>query len=106
STSPVIPATVAEASTLTTEDQTALKALGIAIAVPAEVPTGYTVSQVKLEPCPAGSPRSPEGTCRFGPQYGIVYRNATRIVVLPLNRLAAVLGDRDRSIVYPLGLAY
>lgn len=66
-----------EASTLTTKDQTALKALGIAIAVPTDLPTGYRVSQVKLEPCPADSPRSPEGTCRFGPQYGIVYRNAT-----------------------------
>jgi hypothetical protein len=69
--------TVAEASTLTIEDQTALKALGIAIAVPIDVPPDYTVSQVKLEPCPADSPRSTEGTCRFGPGYGIVYRNAT-----------------------------
>lgn len=67
-----------EASTLTTEEQTALKALGIAIAVPAEIPAGYRVSQVKLEPCPADSPRSPKGTCRFGPEYGIVYRNAAR----------------------------
>jgi hypothetical protein len=68
---------VAEASMLTIEDQTALKALGIAIVVPTDVPPGYTVSQVKLEPCPADSPRSAEGVCRFGPGYGIVYRNAT-----------------------------
>jgi hypothetical protein len=70
--------TGAAASTLTIEDQTALKALGIAIAVPTDVPPGYTVSQVKLDPCPADSPRSAEGVCRFGPDYGIVYRNATQ----------------------------
>jgi hypothetical protein len=67
----------AQASTLTLEDQTALQALGIAIVVPADVPPGYTVSQVKLDPCPADSPRSAGGVCRFGPGYGIVYRNAT-----------------------------
>jgi hypothetical protein len=66
-----------EASTLTIEDQTALKSLGIAIVVPTDVPPGYTVSQVKLDPCPADSLRSAEGICRFGPGYGIVYRNAT-----------------------------
>lgn len=70
--------TVAEASMLTTKDQTALKALGIAVAVPTDIPTGYAVSQVELEPCPADSPRSAEGTCRFGPQYGIVFRNAAK----------------------------
>ncbi|MBD1842634.1 hypothetical protein H6F89_04255 [Cyanobacteria bacterium FACHB-63] len=70
------PATAADAPTLSTQDQTKLRALGIKIAVPTYVPTGYTVRKVEVEPCPAGSPRSPKGTCRFGPTYRIAYRNA------------------------------
>ncbi|MBW4528731.1 MAG: hypothetical protein KME18_26800 [Phormidium tanganyikae FI6-MK23] len=70
------PATAAEALTLSTKDQTALKALGIKIAVPTYVPTGYAVKKVEVEPCSAGSPRSSKGTCRFGPRYSISYRNA------------------------------
>jgi hypothetical protein len=70
--------TTSDALMLTAKDQTTLKGLGIAIAVPTAVPTGYTVSKVETEPCPAESPRSAEGTCRFGPQYNIVYRNAEK----------------------------
>jgi hypothetical protein len=73
------PATAAQAPTLSTQDQTKLKALGIKIAVPTYVPPGYTVRKVEVTPCPAGSPRSPKGTCRsggFGPKYSIAYRNA------------------------------
>lgn len=84
--------TAAEASTLMTQDQTALKALGIAIAVPTDVLTGYTVSQVKLEPCPADSPRSPKGTCRFGPGYGIVYRNAEKDSCFAIEAVGGGLG--------------
>lgn len=69
-------ATAAEAPTLSTQDRTTLKALGIKIAVPTYVPTGYTVRKVEVEPCPEGSPLSPKGTCRFGPTYSIAYRNA------------------------------
>lgn len=69
-------ATAAEAPTLSTQNQTALKALGIAIAVPTYVPTGYAVRKVEVEPCPTGSSRSPKGTCRMGPGYSIAYRNA------------------------------
>jgi hypothetical protein len=47
------PATAADAPTLSTQDQAALKALGIKIAVPTYVPPGYTVRKVKVEPCPA-----------------------------------------------------
>lgn len=64
------PATSAEAPTLSTKDQIALKALGIKIAVPTYVPTGYTVKKVEVEPCPKGS------SCRSGPKYSIAYRNA------------------------------
>ncbi len=69
-------ATAAEAPTLSPQDQTALKALGIVIAVPTYVPTGYAVKKVEVEPCPAGSERSLKGTCGFGPSYSIAYRNA------------------------------
>ena len=69
-------ATAAEAPPLSAQDQTALKALGIAIAVPTYVPTGYAVRKVEVEPCPEGSERSPKGTCRMGPGYSIAYRNA------------------------------
>ncbi|MBW4445203.1 MAG: hypothetical protein KME10_29310 [Plectolyngbya sp. WJT66-NPBG17] len=62
--------------TLTPKQQASLKSLGIAIAVPSFIPAGYTVSKVEVKPCPANAPRSDKGTCRFGPQYGIVYRNA------------------------------
>lgn len=68
--------TAAEAPPLSTQDQAALKALGIAIAVPTYVPTGYAVKKVEVEPCPEGSERSPKGTCWFGPTYSIAYRNA------------------------------
>ncbi|MBD1845948.1 hypothetical protein H6F89_21550 [Cyanobacteria bacterium FACHB-63] len=61
---------------LSSSQQARLKALGIAIAIPASVPAGYTVSKVDVKPCPANAPRSDKGVCRFGPQYGIVYRNA------------------------------
>lgn len=53
---------------LTPQQQASLKSLKIAIAVPSSVPAGYTVSKVDVKPC--------EGRCRFGPDYGIVYRHA------------------------------
>ncbi len=82
----------AEAPAITTEDQTALKALGIAIAVPANVPAGYTVSQVELEPCAEGSPLSPKGTCRMGPKYAIVYRNAEKDSCFAIESVGGGLG--------------
>ncbi|MEP0919661.1 hypothetical protein NC981_22795 [Leptolyngbya sp. DQ-M1] len=65
-----------QSGSLTPKQQASLKSLGIAIAVPSFIPAGYTVSKVEVKPCPANAPRSDKGTCRFGPQYGIVYRNA------------------------------
>lgn len=88
----VCSATAAATPTLTPKDQAALKALGIAIAVPANVPSGYTVSQVKLEPCAAGSSRSPKGVCRFGPQYGIFYRNAAKDSCFAIQSVGGGLG--------------
>jgi hypothetical protein len=58
----------AQTETLTPQQQASLKSLRIAIAVPSSVPADYTVSKVDVKPC--------EGKCRFGPDYGIVYRNA------------------------------
>ncbi|WNZ45787.1 hypothetical protein Q2T42_28765 [Leptolyngbya boryana CZ1] len=61
---------------LSPSQQASLKSLGIEIAVPSAIPAGYTVIKVDTEPCPENASRSEKGTCRFGPQYGIVYRNA------------------------------
>lgn len=66
----------AQAAALTTQQKAKLKSLGIKVAVPAYVPAGFRVDKVQVEPCPAGVPRSSKGTCRFGPNYGIVYRHA------------------------------
>ena len=66
----------APTANLTASQTTALKSLGIAIVIPSSVPPGYTISKVATKPCPANRPRSEKGTCRFGPEYGIVYRDA------------------------------
>jgi hypothetical protein len=72
----VVDAVTAQTGSLNLQQQASLKSLGIAIAVPGFVPAGYTVSKVDIKPCPANTPRSGKGSCRFGPNYGIVYRNA------------------------------
>jgi hypothetical protein len=63
-----------QAGGLSPSQQATLKSLRISIAVPT-VPAGYTVSKVDVKPCPANAPQSEKGVCRFGPQYGIVYRD-------------------------------
>lgn len=68
--------TAAQTGNLSTQQQASLKALGIAIAVPSSAPAGYTVSKVDVKPCPSKAPREGKGVCRFGPNYGIIYRNA------------------------------
>lgn len=72
-----VPLTIAapHPSQLTLHQQAKLKSLGIKIAVPSYVPAGFSVAKVEVEPCPADFPRSKTGTCRFGPAYGIIYRN-------------------------------
>jgi hypothetical protein len=67
--------TTAQSANLSVQQQASLKSLGIAIAVPNYIPAGYAVSKVTVEPCPTNAPRTNQGTCRFGPNYGIVYRN-------------------------------
>jgi len=60
---------------LTSAQESSLLSLGIKIAVPSYIPTGFVVSEVKVEPCPSEAKRTAQNTCRFGPQYGIIYRN-------------------------------
>ena len=50
--------------------------LGIKVALPAAPPAGFHVEKVSVTPCPSGAARSASGTCRFGPSYVVVYRNA------------------------------
>jgi hypothetical protein len=69
-------ATATPTANLTVQQQKTLTSLGIAIAIPSFVPTGYTISKIETKPCLANAPRHAKGTCRFGPSYGIVYRHA------------------------------
>lgn len=65
----------AQKSDLTPSHISSLLSLGIKIAIPSYVPPGFTVTEVKIEPCPPEAPRTTNNTCRFGPQYGIIYQN-------------------------------
>jgi hypothetical protein len=55
-----------------------LQALGIPIAVPNYLPSGYRFLSVVTEPCRPDSNVNANGVCRFGPSYSIVYINANR----------------------------
>ena len=65
----------APAWSLTTSQRQQLKSLDIPIAVPVPIPAGFQVHNVAVEPCPVGARRSPQKTCRFGPNYEITYRS-------------------------------
>lgn len=56
-----------------------LKSLGISVYVPNYIPAGFRIAKIETKPCPSGSQRSEKGVCRFGPQYGIVYRNSNNV---------------------------
>jgi hypothetical protein len=62
-------------SKLTEKQKSILKSLGIAIAVPSYIPKGFRVSDIQIDPCPRDARREPNGVCRFGPSYTIIYRN-------------------------------
>lgn len=72
-----VPLTIAapHPSLLTFQQQAKLRSLGIKIAVPGDVPAGFSVAKVQVEPCPVNFPRSKTRTCGFGPAYGIIYRD-------------------------------
>ncbi|MBV9440439.1 MAG: hypothetical protein JOZ24_10650 [Candidatus Eremiobacteraeota bacterium] len=50
----------------------ALRAVGIPIAIPADVPAGFRFVRVTTQPCPKGS-SSGSTACKFGPDYTIRY---------------------------------
>jgi hypothetical protein len=63
-------------SGLSSAQRASLVALGIKIALPELVLPGFHVEKVTTNPCPADAKRAANGTCRFGPDYAVVYRNA------------------------------
>ncbi|MEE3719275.1 hypothetical protein V2H45_21255 [Tumidithrix elongata RA019] len=58
---------------LSDAQQSALKSLGIPVAVPSYIPEGFRVTQMSLKLCAADAPRI--GDCREGSSYEIRYRN-------------------------------
>ncbi len=69
----------------------AVKAVGISIAVPSYVPTGFAVHKLTTEPCPADAPRNTAGVCLARSSYQILYRD-------PANVCFAVYGTYTRGI--------
>jgi hypothetical protein len=86
---------------LTVEQARSLKALGIKIAVPSYVPTGFRVASVTMEPCPPNAKRTATGVCRFGPTYRILYRNPQR-TCFEINAVGGGLGGPDPEFVFPV----
>ena len=86
---------------LTTAQSRSLKTLGIKIAVPSYVPSGFTVTSVKTEPCPAKAQRTATGVCRFGPTYRILYRNPQR-TCFEINAVGGGLGGPDPEFSFPV----
>lgn len=86
---------------LTMEQSRSLKSLGIKIAVPSYVPPGFTVANIKTEPCPAESQRTATGVCRFGPSYQILYRNSQR-TCFEISAIGGGLGGSDPEFVFPV----
>jgi hypothetical protein len=64
--------------TLPKSAQYKLKSLGIRIAIPAYLPSGYRYQTVVTEPCRSDIAVNADGVCRFGPSYSIVYINANK----------------------------
>ena len=90
-----------------------LKSLGITVFVPNYIPAGFRVAKIDIKPCPSGSQRSAKGVCRFGPQYGIVYRNSSNVCFAIeatgggvggppglTNQIAVNVGSLGKSILY------
>ncbi|MDJ0557233.1 MAG: hypothetical protein QNJ68_22865 [Microcoleaceae cyanobacterium MO_207.B10] len=65
----------AQKSDLTSSQKSSLLSLGIKIVIPSYIPSGFVVTDVKVEPCRPETKRTAKNTCRFGPKYGIIYRN-------------------------------
>lgn len=86
---------------LTAGQGRSLKALGIKVAVPTYVPSGFKVVSVKTEPCPANAQRTKTGVCRFGPTYRILYRNPQR-TCFAIDEVGGGLGGPDPEFVLPV----
>lgn len=93
---------VPQPSLLTVQQQARLKALGIKIAVPGYVPSGFKVVKVETQPCPVNIPRSKTGTCRFGPGYGIVYRHQQQNACFAIEETGGGIGGPAYNYGFPV----
>lgn len=94
----------AQKSDLTSGQISSLLSLGIKIAVPSYIPPGFVVSEVKIEPCPLEAKRTVKNTCRFGPQYGIIYQNADN-VCFAIQATGGGIGGVDYEYSFPVETA-
>jgi hypothetical protein len=62
-----------------------LKSLGIKVAIPSYIPTGFEVASVLIKPCPSG-------VRRFCPDYAIIYRNSNNSC-FAINSTGGGIGD-------------
>lgn len=88
-----------QAIALSSEQQAALKALNIPVAVPTYVPPGFIVSQIKFNFCSDSAPQS--GDCRAGSSYEIIYRTQDN-TCLVLDAIGGGLGGPDSEFHYPI----
>jgi hypothetical protein len=87
---------------LTIEQSQSLKTLGIKIAVPSYIPTGFTVASVTMEPCPSDEPkRTATGVCGDGPSYSILYRNP-QFTCFEIREAGGGLGGPGGDFVFPV----
>lgn len=84
---------------LTPAQTRSLKALGIPVAVPSYVPTGFSADNLDLQPCPANANRNAKGVCGRKPNYTIVYRQANNTCFV-VNGIADGVGGADMEYSY------
>ena len=94
----------AQKSDLTYGQISSLLSFGIKIAVPSYIPPGFFVSEVKIEPCPTEAKKTAQNTCRFGPEYGIIYRNADNIC-FAIEATGGGIGGVDYEYSFPVETA-
>ncbi|WP_254564688.1 hypothetical protein [Oscillatoria sp. HE19RPO] len=82
---------------LSPEEQAALAALNIPVAVPTYIPEGFTLSQIKINLCPSNSPQ--RGECREGTSYEIIYRNPENTCLM-IEAIGGGLGGPDSEFHY------
>jgi hypothetical protein len=82
---------------LSSDQQALLAALNIPVAVPTYLPNGFSVSQIKVNYCPANL--SQGGECRNGSSYELIYRNSDQSCIL-VEAIGGGLGGPDSQFHY------